>query len=131
MKRVVCKRCGVAHDCGGRLSNKERAVRAATAREWPDKETKLEAAKEALAEAPQPKVARTVKSLVPASPRGPSDGLAAYVRREDLSAAAGERSIRKSFAETARAFDYKCSMHRKDTKGCQYCDLEHGRMAND
>lgn len=27
--------------------------------------------------------------------------------------------------------DYRCLMHRKDTKGCGYCDIEHRRMAND
>jgi hypothetical protein len=32
MKHVICKRCGVAHECAGRMSNEERARKAALAR---------------------------------------------------------------------------------------------------
>ena len=32
MKRIVCKYCGIEHDCAGRMSNHERAKLAAVAR---------------------------------------------------------------------------------------------------
>lgn len=34
-------------------------------------------------------------------------------------------------ARTVLGEPYRCSMHRKETKGCGYCDIEHGRKAND
>lgn len=98
--RCICDKCGRVHRPMRVVDTVARAKAGAAAR-WGSQTEKLEAAKEALAEAPQPKVARTVKSIL-------------------------ARATRTVLGEP-----YRCSMHRMDTKGCGYCDIEHGRMAND
>ena len=83
MKTVVCKKCGESHECAGRLSNRERARKAGETR-WDSPAEKLEAAKTALASAPQPKVARTVKSMVMTPAREVSVEPAKRARPSDM-----------------------------------------------
>jgi hypothetical protein len=113
-----------------RVDTVARAKNAAGVR-WSNPAEKLEAAKTALAQAPQPRSERTVRSLAEA-PRE-----AVSVERRAGIAQQVEQPIRNPQVAASilgrvagiELAAYRCPMHRQDNKTCPYCALEHGRSA--
>lgn len=119
-ERCICPVCGRGHTARKAVDTVARAKAGAAAR-WSSPAEKLEAAKEALASAPTPKVARTVKSIPAGTVEAEYARLGAYVAREHPAAAKGRDDMDKDFARTTEAFDYKCTRHRLPQKGCWMC----------